>query len=893
MKESINRFWQNIRNCGWRKWLLCVSVLFVFASSLLVFSRGINWAQGHPDEHRVASWMHAADENPYILSRVYPEGLFVLARIFKSIGKDFDKLSTHSDEWVSQPFSKYADWSTGNSREMSVIYTIRHWNVVFMALSAVFVFLTAWIIFENLPVSIGAGLLYAFHPFVVEHAHYAETEAIMLFTGTLTLLLMTLSLKKTNIWIFAVASFIGGFAVASKFTLSPLVFTIPVCAVVLGRRLGWKNWQICLYALGMLLLFVAGFTVGTPKLYLAPGLFFEQARKTERATYGEMKGLLGEAAKIPHAALYFKTRCVLTEAAKCGWFWWVLCAGSIPLWFKHENRKILWAFPLFGLTYFFWSAFFFPWFRNQEFLPVIPFLSLSAVLPLYTTLKISCKKWRIAAATISACVFIALLFTTFTSGMKMASAFSSIETRSAASARTGGCAPLNSKYIFESYVSSGFPFFIARNSLSEITTVAKIEKMAALCSDLPECDYFFRAVNMHGRGNIDPFTGKLFPSRQRALDDYLSKSILLESWSISPGLRPMFSQVDLELYAYRPSFTNFVDVPLPQPAPIVMLSGRYGYTGCRVSSKNGLFGPVEAIGIVGKRTNIEFDPLPDGKKYYAVAVNLTGGTDFDVDWTRGFLPLRQKVPAGRAVLFTSTDKLSCACDAVPSSKVRMRGDDQHSQCIAVITPNGDVAARVLRRFGNEEAAREIETKFEITGDLRKAVDGEIPYDNIAYCGIPADVVGDFARFRSFNKAFSKELRTLDSRQSPKTGFQYVELPYVLDENTYRMTLTFLPSFSLSKLFAGIQEGNLNVEFPECDLQGATLISKKVIGRDVNGGLKVEFVIAGHRRFAPVYFGIKSRDDENEVFRISKSELTWDLVTVDKILQKQDESKTEK
>lgn len=867
-----------------RRFLFITGLLLVFFSSLFLYSRGVNWALSHPDERRIAEWIRETDNSsgcPYIKSRVYPEGFFVLGRVFNYIDKETKRLAGHTEDWSWQSELEYGFNSEKEPhRKQTLIHKIRHWNAMLMSLSAVFVFITAYIILNNALVAVPGALLYALHPFIVEHAHYAETDSIMLFSVTLALALLTLSLKKLNPPLLLISSFIAGFAVASKYSLTAITFIVPVCAVALGLGKNWGKWQISLIAVGSLVVLAAGFLAGTPKLCLAPGLFFHQARTATSLTYGEIEGLLGESAGRPFAPLIFKLRSIFDEACKCGWLWWLLCIGSIPLWFKREIRQSFASFPLFGLSYPILAAFFFPWFRTQEFLPLLPFSSISAILPFYFSLKMKRSRCKIAAVILSLAALSAVMLSTLSRGMRMASAFSAIETRSAASDWTAECAPYGAKYIFEIYSCSSFPFPIARNGLSEIETVSKIETYEIDSGQPFCCDYFLRTVDMKGRGNIDPVSGKLYPSRQKKFDNIITNSALLATWKIIPGQRPVFGQPAVELYSFNTPCTNVIDIPIPQSSPIVIKSKHYGYTGFRASINNGLLGPTEALGIVCKRKKVEFDPLPPGGKYYAVAVNLTGGEDIEVEWSNGFSPTRQKIASGRAVLFTSNGSLSSLFDAVPSSKVRMHGNDQKSMCIAVITSNRDVAARTLKKFGNESAALTLESKDGISQEAMGKIISGLPPSRISFCGIPGKAISDFSRFRSGQKKFASDLETFDPRQKPRPDFHYVELPYVLEEKRYRLQMSFKPNKSLANTITQFENGITNPDFPECDLNGATLISTKVIGLNKDTGLNVEFVIDGHRRFEPFYFGIKSKYGINDEFAINNSELIWDFSPID-------------
>lgn len=881
--DSICKFYRRVLNVvnfgAGRKIVFALSLCVVFVSPLFVYTRGVNWALAHPDERRIAEWMAETCDSgncPYIEKRIYPEGLFVLGRICNYFDKKCRILSSKVDDWCCQHRAD-DNVMVENAKDLSLysIRDIRHLNAGLMAFSAVFVFLCAYVILENKLAAMAGALLYALHPFVVEHAHYAETDAIMLFTGTLAMWLTTLSLKRRNVWLFLASSFLGGFAVASKFSLVPFGVVMPVCAVVLGVR---KSWNICrtgLFAAVALLMFASGFLAGTPKLYLAPGLFFEQMRMTKIRTYGEMRGLLGESAGRAFASLFYKIRSVLDEAYKCGWLWWVVCAGAVPLWFARKYRGIFAAFPLFGFSYLVVAVFFFPWFRNQEFLPVLPFLSVSATLPLVFAMRMKNNRSKLAAVSFAGCSLLVVACMTVVGGLRMSSAFSSIETRAAASFWTSECAPVGKKYIFESYSCSSFPFPIARNGQNEVENIKKIENYSIKRGRDFDCDYFFRTVDMKGRGNIDPVTGERYLSRQLEFDNIITNSVLLETWRILPGVRPMFSQPAVELYAYGAKSGAGVDMPpVPPSSPIVIKSRRFGYSGFRARSNNGIIGPTEAVGIVGKRTDIEFDPLPPGKKYYAVAVNLAGGTDAEVEWSRGFDPLRQHVRPGRAVLFTSNCGLSGICDAVPSSRVRMHGDDQRSLCIAVITSNPFVATRVLRRFGNESDAAKIELGNGIPEWSGKSLQNKIPASEVSFCGIPAKVIGDFARFRSGRNSFSSDLVTVDPKQVPKRDFHYLELPYVLEAKRYSLVLSFHVNKTLSRCCTQIMDGCPHPDFPECDLQGAALLSQKVLGVDGENCINVEFIIEGRQRYAPFYFGIKSGFGVYDVFKIKSAELRW-------------------
>jgi len=204
-----------------RRILSALLLAAVFFLSLALNMRGIAWARLAPDEHRIAAWMGSLDagEKIFIRNRVYPEGLFTLAKAIRFLERKGEKMADGIASWQEQRTEGLAAPPQERPKRFHVV-RIRRINAWLGAFATAFVFLAFLEVFGG-PVFAALGaLLFAFHPLVVEHAHYAETDMMMLFMGALSLWALTRAGRRASAALFLFAAFLVGGAIASKFTLA-------------------------------------------------------------------------------------------------------------------------------------------------------------------------------------------------------------------------------------------------------------------------------------------------------------------------------------------------------------------------------------------------------------------------------------------------------------------------------------------------------------------------------------------------------------------------------------------------------------------------------------------------------------------------------------------------
>ena len=850
-------------------------LVFVFLVSLALNMRGINWAQLAPDENQIASWMSAMDkgETLFIRNRVYPEGFFAFAKALRVVDRQCDKISSHIADWQRQNAEKSsrngadADMAAGSRFPVRRIRRINAW---LGATASAFVFLMLLEMFGSPVLACVGALLFAFHPFLIEHAHYAETDMMMVLMETLALWLMTLALKRGNAWLFTASAFLTGAAVASKFSLTPMLFLLPPNAVIVMRRRG-KGWGTSLaFAVASLLVATGGFVAFTPKLWHAPALWIAQYGAIKRSAYGELEGLLGEDIGKPYAATMLRMRFLLKHARFCGLACWMAVAVSLPLWCRRECRPFVTGMPLFGAAYLAIAALTFPWFRTQEFLPALPFLAASAILPLAVSLRLRNIAVRYAALAASLVLLLAVSSQIASAGILTTNSFTATETRLAFADWIDCSAAEGKTWITEFYTTLASPSRYFRQGKNRIEGCSKLERIMPGQWDEINCDYFVVANNFIGRGIFSPLTGKRFPACQEALDHIMADAIELNRWSLSDGLGTTFSQADVSLYANHAGATPEVNLRrfLFQPA---LVKGKWwGNSTVRISQASGLLGPLEGVHVIGKRTDIEFQPLPPGQFWYAVAVNQSGGAPVAIDFARGFSPGKQLLQPGEAGLFVSNKSLLSRWRPVPSTRVRLRGNDHVSRCTAFFTRDASMAAALLRFYGNEAAAASIAPPAAGDDGVDRAaalLENGDSNPSLAVNGIPARIVHDFSRARVDKIFFIIPDAPLLAKF--KEGFIYADVPLSLCAGDCTFAFKLRQSRVAASLLA--QQERTMESF---DLIGARLVGAEIGSLDKDMNLDVTLRIRGSGRYMPLYLGVKSPDETATSCEAISLELTW-------------------
>jgi len=848
---------QGCENKGRLRRFAAVALAFLTIAVSLAFNlRGTDWATLAPDENRIAGWARSLDSGDriFIVNRVYPEGYFALLKAIRRVDRCLDRIESRTASWKRQrdenAEAPVAPGTRFNIRRM------RHINAWLGAFASLFIFLALREITGSAAISALGAVTFAACPILVEHAHYAETDMMMVFMETAALWLLTTSGARSGrrggLWLFLAASFVIGGGIASKFTLAPMLLMIPVGAVAASRG---KAARMALLSLAGLALALAGFVAMTPKLWHAPSLFFAQWSKNTALSYGEMEGILGEAATLPHAAFALKLRTATAIAAHCGALVWVAVVVALPLHFMRRFRRTAWPMAASGLLFMVAMPLFFPWIRSQELLPLLPFMVSSMALPLAAALEClrerdgAGPRWPVGLAAVAAAAMaLAIFANTFQRGARTADAFAAVETRYAASNWIGRSAPSGRTFIVEHYAVAGTRPRFARDKSNRIESASKIERIPPSQWDEIDCDYFIRAENFIGRRNRDPFTGRLFPSRQGNLDYALSQAMPISRWCIRDGIDTTFTQSDIVLYANH--VTNAVAAGEGAfTFPPAFIEGRWlGNRDVRVPLQSGILGPLKAAQVVNPRTTVEFQPLEDAGNWYAVVANY-GRQPTTIAWTRGFTPMRAEVPGGGAVLFRSKKTLQGRFGAVPRAAVRMIGDDHAGICTAFFTRSLVAATALMAKFQGSECGRA---------------------EN-ALGGIPPGVLRDFARINLGGCVF----RTPDVPTLAKfrKGYAYAQLPFSVCSGNARLSVCLKPS----RFNAMAQESGAKELARLVHLLGAKAAGVSFRGPDRDQNLWLDIEIAPGKPYAPLFLGLKTEEGGPKTYEALALGIEWDPV----------------
>ena len=851
-------------------------------------SRGIHWALLHPDELIVEQRTRSAFYGKVVHKEVFPAGYYRLAKVMNGIDGMLSDIDHGISDWTQQEGEMgtapiYRESNEPPTRPR-LLLRIREWNVILAAISTVFVFFLLRTLFEGklLATSLGT-LLYAAHPFVIEHSHYAETDAALLATEALALLLMALALRGRRPWQLVAAAFVAGFAVSMKFSCLLFAGVLPVEAFVVAHRLGWRKRCASALAAGTLAAMLAGYLVGTPMLLLAPRTYLELSRVESQRVYAENAKVLSKLAGLPFANLFVKGRAMLDEASRLGWGWWLWALLCTPLWFSRQMRRNWAGVPLFGLAYLPFAFLTFPWFRQQEYLPMLPFLAATIVLPL-ACFPLPVSRCRLP---VSRCLKLAALaavlcvaVSTVRDSARVSSAFTEIETHRAAERWLGLCAPRHSRFGLEPYALVGVG--IVRRPDAEPTDVrhriSKLESYDANAWADLSLDYFVRSPDRRGRYAFNPLTGRRFPKDQSRYDAILADAVPLRSWRASPNDHPKFSQVSLELYGRSDGVPVVADVPVLPSAPLFVFGNSFGTRAMRVGADSPHVGPVEAVQLTRRKVTVAFDPLPKGERYYAVAMNFDPEHSSRVSWTRGFEPASTTIPPNGAALFTSTSSLYSPWRTVAESRVRSNLDGQEALNLVAVTADRALAESLLRRHGAPEAAVSLGRDAEagtpaaaesllaasdqaaargVLGPVCtaaiSALGGEAVVPGIMLGGLPLRIQDDFSRICLGPFTFGAKTLYPGSLARERPGFLWAEFPIVLEPGRYTLRLFLANAPHLTaRACDGDPERAL---LPSFDAIGANVLSAHATGWARDGSLAVEIELACDGDNIPFLLGV--------------------------------------
>lgn len=787
--------------------------IVLFLAAILLFSHGLQWPFYHPDEYKIAGWVDVVEKNGFIPDDAYPQGMFRLMLGCKAIEDFADRLTGWRTDWVSDG-KRFGVRTRDENPKLffkneSMIYRIRKWNVLFSALSVVLFFYLARLYFGNGYRALLPSAFLLFHPFLVEHSHYAESDIAMLFTALSTFLLFAHAFKRRSLLLLLAGAVMGGFSCSTKYTNLLILLLLPLVAIFYAHRFRLGVGKGSALVLGLLVLGLLGFTFGHPIIYSDFSAFWANLQEKSAKTYLEINGLLGDAISAPFAKKRYLLKQAIHLHSGVNPLIWVFLAGSLPLWFTKGVRKAGPMYPLFGFLFPFFVVLSFPYVRNQEFLVWHSFVVLSVFLiPAYllnwgvfATQEgggqkqggESCRRPIVAGAVTLPLLFV--LCGVVRDGLRMSNAFAAPDSRDSERAWLSVCAPLDILMGFDPYAAKNLRLpFRPTCILSSYEARKEGQKI--------EGDTFIntRTPMLPRRGCIDFRTGRLFPKYQAEYDRLMERDAIVRKWQLDGGLYPTFAQPKLELSvpAAQSAEESAASAKLASVLPPFFVHARrYGNEGLRVTAGgNNLLGPLESILVVNQRTTVFFTAPETAERYYVVVLHLIGDTPAKIQWDRGFFPESIVVSPGKADYFVSTPSLRSAIESVPSARIRMRGNDQTSYCIAAITTNPEKAASLLEYYGNSDAATRLRASVSLE---EKAA--------LAATRVPKpDMIRAFSRilWQSKDSFFVFEPDEVNVFPKPDKGeallanYRYVDLP-IIPQPSQSYILEVIPSDLLERI----------------------------------------------------------------------------------------------
>jgi hypothetical protein len=478
----------------------------------------------HPDEPTIARWMASYSEKGELTERLYAGGFFKLAA----------PVRTAARAWVRHGAARA--YQTGATDRITLpwddIPFARRLNVALGLLTGLCIFFLALQVTGSRLAALAAAAFCLLNAVHVEHCHYAETDAAMLFLLALTLMLWARSIFTAGAFYVLGGAFAAGFAAGTKFPM--LLLVIPALIIPFVSRKGdrnMRNIKRTWWLAGLsLLLFVAAFAWTNPAV-LHPARFMESLANQSRGLQAEMSLTLGASGQSTSGQILWRLSMLQKHAADAGLLPLVLAAaGLIASLAVPRFRK---AWPVLLLTPLLLLAlnlFASPFIRKQEFMAFLPFLAVLAVLPLALPWPSFPSGTRIMKSGALAITLAALLLACLDAS-RVEGLFGWKDPRLMARDWNALHAPEDKRVAAENAASEA-----AEGSFGQhlaLRHVADLREGITLLERFP-VDYLIRDDFAKARGTTNPFTGRLRPRNQPLLDLFKGRSILLKTWGPFP-----------------------------------------------------------------------------------------------------------------------------------------------------------------------------------------------------------------------------------------------------------------------------------------------------------------------------------------------------------------------
>lgn len=791
---------------GLRRTLAVIAFLIPFSFAM----RAIDWPAGqHPDEIGILRYMTDMVEDRYTheaKNSVYPEGFLVLSNIHRHALK--------VDRWLAQRRDREGvlhrdiDFirAPRNTELMPNVFIGRHTNAILAGLCGLFLFLAIHAATGSMAGGLCAVALASCTPFMVEHAHYCETDISYCACLALALWFLFAALKRSSMgWLVAGAA-ASAAAFACKYTAAPI---IPFCILVYvdmcvrwlrdASSSGERNRRIrrCVVAALMCLAAaVAAYAALTPTFYTYPGWYWKRIFNIYGEAHGETSA--AELSSTPEHVPFLKYRYILRLLM--GYFrvvgpiHLILAAASAVLLLSRRRKNPCgpWLLALVVL-FFIVDLFCAPWIRSQEFIPfavLIGAVIAMAAGELHAMAMAS--HWLAIRISVPLLCVVACGLLAYGDAHRASMMFATEDCRSAM--RHWLEMSSNPETRFAAGRFAYWAIKYGRVNTAEVFGEAEsFWDPTSATTNAPAHEYFVRQTAIPARGFISNVTGQRHPHFQNGWTNFLAHATLLREWKLTPGYQTEFVQLPMELWGIIPDDTVRVR---PSPLSARPTAFRMGPEYYDAAQSGDFLGPIDAIRTVGARKLVRFVPPPDGRPLYAVTRHVEGGIPARINWEGCFSPREKIIEPGRADWFIYKPGLFDGFgDIYVRTRVRMRGDDQTSLCLTTITSDPAFAAELLTRGGSPDKAAELLAQAKLPEDLGQAFAEAVP-------PIPDRFYNDFARVRFGDLTIYPAGGFIPTDPSkslePRNVWLDSEFPVMFDPGRYIVSFRISPEQSLTQ-----------------------------------------------------------------------------------------------
>lgn len=758
---------------------------------------GIDWsARMHPDEVTILKALRETAEFgcPKVVGSVYPEGYFVLVNIYRKVTSPF--------KWFSQQFVQEG----GTHRDLDVIRSPIpkfHWptiamgrrtNAVLAGLCGLFLFLAVRVATGSAIGGLCASVLAACSPFVVEHAHYCETD--ISFCAGLALALWTLfsAVRRNSFhWIVGGAASCAA-AFACKYTVAPLV---PFC-IIIYLALCVKLWKsattsvdrrrvtrrCALVAILCILAAIGAYAMLTPLLRKDFAFFWERIFRIYGNVHREVstRNLSGEGT-MRHLLFWSLYHALCGHLLAMGPIHLILASFAAIFLIARARKNPCgpWLLALLALFVAF-DLSVAPWIRSQEFLPVAIILNTAAALAAGELCALAhLSRFRIVRYALPALCLAVCCALAYGDALRTARMFTTEDSRNTMRHWLEQSSNPATRFAANRFAYPALRY--GRISTSDVFGEAEsLWSPSFTANAMPDYEYFVRQTLFLGRGFVDAVTGERTPYRQSGWTNFLARAVLLREWKFIPGYQTTFSMLPMELWGIIPENATFA---LPTPFAPRATAYRMGPEHYDVAQGGDWLGPIEAIRTVGARKGVRFVPPRDGRPLYAVTRHSEGFVPAKIKWECCFEPREKVIDPGRADWFLYKPGLFDGWgDIYVRTRVRMRGDDQTSLCLTTITADPAYAAELLARGGSPDKAAELLSSAGLPQDVDAAI-------GTAVKPFPKSFLSDFARIRFGDLTVYPGPESLTNETDACAANVPVrlesEFPVLFDPGTYHIT----------------------------------------------------------------------------------------------------------